>query len=181
MESVCKEVAMASLWYYPSICLELLRNSKKTSVRIVALCAQFWTWDLQNLKQNHDMGVCSGISSISDVVIIPPWLCLLVWGSQYCNCKIYLVWIHSVCKSGCHELCCRQHKVQWDWRVMWSLQMDLSSVVSLEGQTQFHWMMVLQFAVVVVDATQIQPNRSGTGTQCVALLERSHTYFRYSL
>jgi hypothetical protein len=58
--------------------------------------------------------------------------------------------------------------------------MDLSSVVSLEGQTPFLWKMVLQFVVVAVAATQSQPNMLGTGTQCAALLERSHTYFHYS-
>jgi len=64
---------------------------------------------------------------------------------------------------------------------MSSLQMGLSSVVSLEEGTPVHWKMVLQFAVVAAVVTQGQLNRLGTGTQCAAPLERSHTSSHCSL
>jgi hypothetical protein len=37
-----------NLRYYPSICLEGLRKTTKTSARIASLWAKFLTWDLQN-------------------------------------------------------------------------------------------------------------------------------------
>lgn len=94
---------------------------------------------------------------------------------------LYCFLITSVSAAGSYELCCRQHKVQWDWRVMLSQQMGLSSVVSLEVGTLIHWRMVLPFVVVAVVATQDQLNKPSTDTQCAALLERFHTYSHCSL
>jgi len=59
--------------------------------------------------------------------------------------------------------------------------MGLSSVDVLEEEIPVQWMMVLQFAVVAVVATQGQLTMLGNITLYAAPLERYHTCFHYSL
>jgi hypothetical protein len=42
-----------NLRYYPSVCLEELRKTMKTSVKIPSVWAKISTWDLLSMKQEH--------------------------------------------------------------------------------------------------------------------------------